>query len=314
MHLSFTAPSNLYPSLALTTSTSKTKGVPNLAQRVQSTAQNVHFSHQPQIAQPKPPTLPFSQGQNSGHNYCMHAQDHSPFGTTTEGGRQYFTPPSEPGTPVGIARRSRSVSGESNFWVPTDTSEASSKAAFSGAMLIAQNRAQQFSAANRPGMLSVAQDPSGNAVGGLSVKRRDQDRWQSARNPHQTAVLDLVSPSSRGKGHGNCAEQVVTHKATHLEEQNRFQVAQSSITAIGTGRREGILTPACGSCQFTNQFFGLHDTVGQAPQTGSGFFSPSSLRPRSASSSSLGWETPRSSSSSTSSFSSIASRNSLFRK
>lgn len=314
MHLSFTSPSNLYPSLALTNSNSKTKEMPNLAQRVQSTVQNVPLSHQPQRAQPGALILPFSQGQNSAHDYCMHAEDHSPFGTTTEGGRQYFTPQSEPGTPVGMARRSRSSSGESNLWIPMGTSEADSRAAFSGAELTAQQRVQQFSAATRPGMLAVAQDPRGHALGGMSVRRRDQDRWQSARNPYQTAVLDLIPPSSRGKGNGNCAEQVVLHKAIRLEQQNQFQVGQSRITAIGTGRREGVQTPACGSCQFTNAFFGMHDTVGHAHQSAAPLLSTSSLRPRTSSSLSQGWESPLSSRSSTSSFSSITSRKSLFRQ
>ena len=314
MYPSLNPQSSLYPSLAPPTSNSKTKEIPNLAQRVQTTAQNVPLSHQPQRAHPGALTLPFSQGQNSAHDYCMHAKDHSPFGTTTEGGRQYFTPPSEPGTPLGIARRSRSISGESNFWAPTSTSEADSKAAFLGAKLTAQQRVQQCSAANRPGMLAVIQDPTGNAIGGMSVRRRDQDRWQSARNPYQTAVLDLIPPSSRGKGNGNCAEQVVLHKAIGLEQQNRFQVEQSRITAIGTGRREGILTPACGSCQFTNAVFGMHDTVGRAHQSATPLLSTSSLRPRTSSSLSQGWESPLSSRSSTSSFSSITSRKSLFRQ
>ena len=313
MYPSLDKPS-IYPTLNPITPSSRTQSVQSLTQRVQSAAQNVPLSHQPQRAQPGALTLPFSQGQNSAHDYCMHAKDHSPFGTTSEGGRQYFTPQSEPGTPVGMARRSRSLSGESNFWAPMGTLETDSKAAFLGAKLKAQQRVEQCSAANRPGMIAVIQDPTGNSIGGMSVRRRDQDRWESARNPYQTIVLDLIPPSIRGKGNGNCAEQVVLHKALRLEEQNRFQVAQSRITAIGTGKRDGILTPACGSCQFTNAVFELQDTVRHATQSGTTLLNTSSLRPRTSSSISQGWESPLSSRSSASSFSSITSRKSLSRQ
>lgn len=239
------------------------------------------------------PKLPFSQGHNSSHDLCMHAQDRSPFGTTSDGGRQYFDPQSDSSVEVGMSRRSRSVSGESNLWVPFSLSSSDAKAAHLGAELTAQDRVRLKSASKRPGMIAVIQDQKGNAVGGSAIKKDEQSYFDSVRSVAQSRVLDQVS-YPRGNGHGYCAEQSVTHKAMLLDQAGRFQLKNSQMTAIGTGKREGIRTEACNSCKHTNKAFDIHDTF--------------------ASRSSQGLDSPLSSRASLSSYSSIPSTKSLLKK
>ncbi len=138
------------------------------------------------------PKLPFSQGQNSGHDFCMHAQDLSPFGTLSNGGRQYFDPQSDSSIEVGMSRRSRSISGESNLWVPLSSSSSDAKAAHLGAELTAQDRVRLKSANKRPGMIAVIQDQKGNAVGGLAIKKDEQSYFNSVRSNAQLHALDQV--------------------------------------------------------------------------------------------------------------------------
>ena len=260
------------------------------------------------------PKLPFSQGQNSSHDLCMHAQDHSPFGTTSEGGRQYFDPQSDSSVEVGMSRRSRSMSSESNLWIPLSSSSSDAKAAHLGAELTAQASVRLKSASKRPGMIAVIQDQKGNAVGGLAIKKDEQPYFNSVRSMAQSHALDQVG-YPRGNGHGYCAEQSVLHKAMLLDQAGRIQLKSSNITAIGTGKREGIRTEACDSCRHTNQVFGLQDTVTLRPQTSFGLITSSSVnQQRSPSISSRGFDSPLSSRASISSFSSIPSTKSLLKK
>lgn len=258
--------------------------------------------------------LPFSQGQNSSHEFCMVAKDLSPFGTTTEGGRQYFSPQEQSSHEVGMARRVRSFSSESNMWEPTGPSSYDTKAAHLGAELTAQNSIRTKSASKCPSMISVAQDRNGTAIGGTSIRRWEQAEFDRVRSIAQTQALAQV-PGEKGKGHGYCAEQGVLHKALHAEENRRFVIDQSEMTAIGTRKREGIRTEACNSCRHTNEVFGIRDAVASRPHTSLSLkemFVGS--RQRSFSTSSQNYGSPVSSRSSVGSFSSIPSMKSLLRK
>lgn len=258
--------------------------------------------------------LPFSQGQNSSHQFCMAAKDLSPFGTTTEGGRQYFDPQEQSSHEVGMARRVRSFSSESNMWEPTGLSSYDAEAAHLGAELTAQNSIRTKSASKCPSMIGVSQDRNGTAIGGTSIRKSEQAKFDRVRSIAQTQALAQV-PGEKGKGHGYCAEQAVLHKALHAEQKGRFVTDGSEMTAIGTRKREGLRTEACNSCQHTNEVFGIRDAVASRPHTSLSLIGMlGGSRQRSFSISSQDYGSPVSSRSSVRSFSSISSMKSLLRK
>ena len=62
-----------------------------------------------------------------------------------------------------------------------------------------------------PGAISVAQDKHGNTMFALSVRKDRRDEFDRIMNPKQQHILNRIPAGNRGKGHGYCSEQVITH-------------------------------------------------------------------------------------------------------
>ena len=147
-------------------------------------------------------------------------------------------------------------------------------AAHEGARMDAQVKANGLPAKQRPGMVAVVQDEAGNAFGGHSVRGANNQGVFGGRLTNcQRSVLERIPDGSRGDGHGNCAEQVITQNLRHIQYRQQQGVPQlftgkgNVVTAYRRARgaqQYDVPTPACKTCRVTNQFFGLQD--GADPQ------------------------------------------------
>ena len=145
-------------------------------------------------------------------------------------------------------------------------------AAHEGARRDAQVKANGLSARQRPGMVAVVQDKAGNALGGHSVRGDNNQGILDGRLTNcQRSVLERIPDGSRGAGHGNCAEQVITQNLRHIQYRQQQGVPQlftgegNVVTAYRRARgaqQYDVPTPACNTCRVTNQFFGLQDGAG----------------------------------------------------
>ena len=150
-------------------------------------------------------------------------------------------------------------------------------AAHEGARMDAQVKANGLPAKQRPGMVAVVQDEAGNAFGGHSVRGANNQGVFGGRLTNcQRSVLERIPDGSRGDGHGNCAEQVITQNLRHIRYRQQRGVPQQGapqlftdegnvITAYRRARgaqQYDVKTPACNTCRVTNQFFGLQDGAG----------------------------------------------------
>lgn len=141
------------------------------------------------------------------------------------------------------------------------------QAAHEAARLDAQLKANA-PGARRPGMISVVQDEAGNAMGGHSVKGPANQRALAEQLTNcQHSVLKRIPVNNRGRGHGKCAEQVVTQNVRHIQWEQGQNMPQmftrrgNTITAYrrGEGGEYNVPTPACHTCHVTNRFFGFQD-------------------------------------------------------
>ena len=145
-------------------------------------------------------------------------------------------------------------------------------AAHEGARRDAQVKANGLSARQRPGMVAVVQGKAGNALGGHSVRGDNNQGILDGRLTNcQRSLLERIPDGSRGAGHGNCAEQVITQNLRHIQYRQQQGVPQlftsegNVVTAYRRARgaqQYDVPTPACNTCRVTNQFFGLQDGAG----------------------------------------------------
>ena len=150
-------------------------------------------------------------------------------------------------------------------------------AAHEGARRDAQVKANGLPARQRPGMVAVVQDEAGNAFGGHSVRGDNNQGVLDGRLTNcQRSVLERIPDGSRGAGHGNCAEQVITQNLQHIRYRQQRGVPQQGVPQLFTdegnvitayrrargAQQYDVKTPACKTCRVTNQFFGLQDGAG----------------------------------------------------
>ena len=126
-------------------------------------------------------------------------------------------------------------------------------------------------------MVAVVQDEAGNAFGGHSVRGDNNQGVLDGRLTNcQRSVLERIPDGSRGAGHGNCAEQVITQNLQHIRYRQKRGVPQQGVPQLFTdegnvitayrrargAQQYDVKTPACNTCRVTNQFFGLQDGAG----------------------------------------------------
>ena len=160
-------------------------------------------------------------------------------------------------------------------WVPARPySAADRKAARKAAKKEAEKKARSRGRRTRPAVIAVLQGRRGNAIGGLSIRGRDrQVRFQLTMGSRQRQRLNSIPVKRRGRGHGWCAEQSVTHNASvirqrqrrnNVEEARRMFLGQCTITAYCRADRQSTSynkrIPACSTCQVTNEMYDFDDS------------------------------------------------------
>ena len=124
-------------------------------------------------------------------------------------------------------------------------------------------------------MIAVLQDSRGNAIGSHSIRERpNQEKFNKKISSEQRAVLNAIDELERGRGHGKCAEQPLTHNVQVILQRQRRQnipteqrmfLGPCIIVAYLDSNRNGqfgqfdIPIGACDSCFVTNEHYGLED-------------------------------------------------------
>ena len=157
-------------------------------------------------------------------------------------------------------------------WAPARPYRAADrKAAFEAAKKEAARKAKSIVRRMRPAVIAVLQCRRGNAICGLSTRGHDrQVRFQLTMGSRQRQRLDSIPEQRRGRGHGWCAEQSVTHNASvirqrqrrnNVEEARRMFLGQCTITVYGHGRggRYNERLDACSTCRVTNEMYDFDD-------------------------------------------------------
>ena len=113
----------------------------------------------------------------------------------------------------------------SYVWRPSNPSNPSDLlAAHEAARQEAEKNSNTLSRKKRPPVIAVLQDRKGNAMGNHSIRRHpNQEKFSKKIGSKQRSVLDAADEQERGRGHGNCAEQPLTHNVNVILQRQRRQ-------------------------------------------------------------------------------------------